>query len=446
MSKISVIIAATIALVVGYLIGQGLGTQPQHSAKPPAAGGEARRANNAAPARAAAREAAAPRPGRPDPSATYRALVGNSPARGATAAKITVVEWSDFECPYCARLNDPLDALVKAHPDEVRIVYKQYPLPNHAHAELAAEASLAAHAQGKFWQMQRALFSHQSALDRQALEGYAAEIGLDVARFKGELDSGKWKAAVAAEAAEGQRLGVMGTPSFFLNGHFHEGYVDAASLESELQAALTDADARLKNGTPRARLYDAIMQTAKAEVEAPPLLEREVRAVDPGPQAPSRGRARAPVTIVEFSDFQCPYCKRAADLLTDVQARYGDDVRVVFRNFPLPYHTNASLAAQAALAAHAQGKFWQMHDQLFAHQNALDRAAIDGFARELGLDMTRFAAALDGGKLTSSVNADVAAGQPFVDGTPTLFVNGHKLTNPALLAQAVSAELEHSRK
>src|SRR5262249_39714286 len=157
------------------------------------------------------------------------------------------------------------------------------------------------------------------------------------------------------------------------------------------------------------------------------LLEETLRAVDPGPEAPSRGRKQAPVTVVEFSDFQCPFCRRAADLIAEVRARYGAEVRVVFRNFPLPYHNSAHLAAEASLAAHEQGKFWEMHDQLFAHQTTLDRAAIDGFARELGLDLARFDAALDHGKFAAAVNADLLAGGPFVEGTPTLFVNGRKL-------------------
>jgi protein-disulfide isomerase len=203
----------------------------------------------------------------------------------------------------------------------------------------------------------------------------------------------------------------------------------------------------MAKGVPRDRYYDRLMRGAKAEVEAPPLVEADARVVDPGPQAPSRGRKQAAVTVVEFSDFQCPYCKRAADVVAGVSKQYGDDVRVVFRNFPLPYHKSAHLAAKAAMAAAAQGKFWEMHDKLFAsNQAALDRAAIDGCARELGLDMGKFAAALDGGKYASAVNADLAAGGQFVDGTPTLFVNGHKLTNPALLAKAVGEELKKRRR
>jgi protein-disulfide isomerase len=395
-----------------------------------------------------AQAVARPRPGRPDPAAVYRALAGNAPARGGAKPKVTLVEWADFECPFAGRLSPVLEAAVKAHPDDLRVVYKTFPLANHPHAHLAAEASLAAQAQGKFWEMEKLMFTHQSALDRAALIGYAQELRLDVPRFTRELDGGTWKKVVDDAAAEGQRLGVQGTPSFFLDGKFHEGAMPLEQLEGAIATALAEADARIAKGTPRAKLYDTLMKTAKSEVEQPPLVEPEARAVDPGPAAPSRGQAHAPVTIVEFSDFQCPFCKRAASLLADVQKQHGDDVRVVFRNFPLPYHKNAQLAAMAALAAKEQGRFWEMHDKLFANQEALagaTRATLDGYARELGLDVARFDAALDGDKLAKQVNADMLAGGPFVDGTPTLFVNGHKLANPALLSQVVDSELKRRK-
>jgi protein-disulfide isomerase len=262
-----------------------------------------------------------------------------------------------------------------------------------------------------------------------------------VARFGRELDAGTYKAAADAQAAEGARIGVQATPSFFVNGRFHEGAEPLERLEADFAEASKEADALVAKGTPRGKLYDALMKTALAELPKPALLEPEAHAVDPGPKAPSRGAARAPVTIVEFSDFQCPYCKRAADLLATVRSKYGDRVRIVFRNFPLPYHNQAELAAEAALAAGAQGKFWEMHDQLFAHQGGLDRGVIDGLARTLGLDVARFDAALDGKRFAAAIDADKAAGGALVDGTPTLFVNGHKLSNPGLLAEAVAEEL-----
>ncbi|HEX4458286.1 MAG TPA: thioredoxin domain-containing protein, partial [Polyangia bacterium] len=387
--------------------------------------------------------ASRPQPGRPDPTAVYRATIDDAPVRGAANPKVTLVEWADFECPYCARLNDAIDTVLQRHPDELRVVYKQFPLANHPHGPIAAEASLAAKAQGRFWPMQKALFQHQTQLDRAGLLNLGQSVGLDVAKLATALDAGTYKQAANAESAQGQRLGVASTPAFFIDGKFYSGALPADQLDAAVTQAIAAADARIAKGTPRARLYDALMKTALTEVKQPPVVDALKQDVDPGASAPSRGRRGAPVTIVEFSDFQCPYCKRAASLVEEVQKQHGDDVRVVFRNFPLPYHKNAQLAASAALAAKEQGRFWQMHDELFAHQTSLDRATIDGLAQTLGLDVAKFDAAIDEGKLSDAINKDVAAGLPLVDGTPTLFVNGHKLSNPALLAQAVDGELRH---
>jgi protein-disulfide isomerase len=239
---------------------------------------------------------------------------------------------------------------------------------------------------------------------------------------------------------------VQSTPSFFVDGKFHEGLLAPDALEAVVAGALADADARLHKGVTRKKLYDALMATAKVEVERPPLVDPETHAVDPGASAPSRGRSNAPVTVVEFSDFECPFCKRAASLIADVQAQHAADMRVVFRFFPLPYHKHAQEAALAALAAKQQGHFWEMHDKLFANQNALDRPSLDRFAGELGLDVAKFDAAIDHGALADAVTRDQMAAGSLVDGTPTLFVNGHKLTNPAMLADAVDSALRSTRK
>ncbi|HKP61121.1 MAG TPA: thioredoxin domain-containing protein [Polyangiales bacterium] len=143
----------------------------------------------------------------------------------------------------------------------------------------------------------------------------------------------------------------------------------------------------------------------------------------------SLGPETAKVTIVEFSDFQCPYCAAAHDTVHQVRERYPQ-VRIVFRHFPLAFHEHARIAAQAAMAAHAQGKFWAYHDRLFEHQNALDRKSLEGYAQELGLDVQAFKKGLDDNSFDAQVEADVALGKSVrVDGTPTMFVNGRRAEN-----------------
>jgi len=147
--------------------------------------------------------------------------------------------------------------------------------------------------------------------------------------------------------------------------------------------------------------------------------------------APSFGPEAAKVQIVEFSDFQCPYCSAAAETVKRVREQYADKVHFVFRQFPLSFHANARIAAQAALAAHAQGKFWPMHDRLFEHQDALDRASLEGYAKDVGLDVVAFKKSLDESTGNTTLEADIALGKKAgVDGTPSMFIDGKRVENP----------------
>ena len=140
---------------------------------------------------------------------------------------------------------------------------------------------------------------------------------------------------------------------------------------------------------------------------------------------PSRGAPTAPVTIVEFTDFQCPSCAAMHPVLEEVLKSYGNSVRFVVRDFPLAMHANARKAAEAANSANAQGKFFEYAALLFKRQNALDVPSLKKYASELGLDRARFDAALDGGTFAEEVRRDISDGQLYgIDSTPTIFVNG----------------------
>ena len=148
----------------------------------------------------------------------------------------------------------------------------------------------------------------------------------------------------------------------------------------------------------------------------------------PRQNAPSRGPANAPVTIQIFSDFQCPYCALAAPVVRDLESEFGGSIRVVWRNFPLPMHPSARIAAAAALEVYAErggAAFWRFHDALFkAQERGFDDVAIERLARQEGVDPARYRAALDGQAHESSIEADVQAGiAAGIDGTPAFFVN-----------------------
>jgi len=192
--------------------------------------------------------------------------------------------------------------------------------------------------------------------------------------------------------------------------------------------------------------YDTVLAEVQAiAAQLNPLSPELAQAIAAG-DVPSFGPPDAAVTIVEFSDFQCPYCAKAAAVVAEIRADYGDRVRFVFRQFPLEIHPEAHLAAQAALAAHAQGKFWPYHDLLFAHQNALSREALASYAKQLKLDTRTFDRALAEGTYRERVEEDRGLGEKaFVRGTPTLFVDGLRVadpTNAAMVRAAIDAALE----
>jgi len=153
--------------------------------------------------------------------------------------------------------------------------------------------------------------------------------------------------------------------------------------------------------------------------------EAKPLAATPRKEAPSRGPADARVTVEEWSDFQCPFCSRGAQTVTQLRQKYGDKIRIVFRQAPLPFHDHARQAALASLAAHEQGRFWEFHDALFAHQNALDRASLEALAGKLGLDVARFRRSLDANTWGAYVDQELAEMRSRgIQGTPTFFING----------------------
>ena len=147
------------------------------------------------------------------------------------------------------------------------------------------------------------------------------------------------------------------------------------------------------------------------------------------PEDPSIGPTSAKVTIVEFSDFQCPYCGKAAATVHQVREQYGDKVRLVFKHHPLPFHKDAPLAHQAAAEANAQGRFWEFHDKLFGNQKAITRADLEADAQALGLDMARFRTALDSSVHKAHIDADASQAMELgASGTPAFFINGRLLS------------------
>ncbi len=410
---------ATVPLCKGNRQGcQATSESPVLSASPSDRGRRAERASGQ-PVEGIGRPA---KPGRP--------VSTGVPARGPHDAPVVIIEFSDFECPFCGRVAPVLDEIVQAYPNQIRHVFKHSPLPSHSRAPLAHEATLAAGAQGKFWEMHDLLFTNQQRLDADDLVRYAKQLGLDLKAFNHALRSRRYRAVVEQDLTEARGLGVDATPTFFVNGQKLIGARPLADFKKVVETQLKALAGGSQGTGDRQAIKSPEPETAVGSIV-------------------TRGPESAPVTITWFSDLESSLSVKADRLLREVMGLYPDAVRVVFRHRPLEFHVGALLAHEAALAAGEQGKFWQMHDLILAKQRALTREDLIGHAERLGLDLESFTAALDGHAYRAAVERDLAeARRREVRGTPVFFVNGRRIDGIQPLARfqdAIDAELEEAR-
>lgn len=390
------------------------------------------------------------------------------PATGAAQPLVTIVEFSDFQCPFCSRLADTLHEVARDYGNDVKLVFKQLPLPMHANAEPAARAALAAHQQGKFWELHDELFANQQALGEAQLAAYASALGLDMDRWRKDFVSPAIKEHVAADKALSTTLEIRSTPTFYVNGKFFKGAQQPEQVRAIIDQELLAARKLLDAGVPRAELYARFLHAApelpgwKPEAPAPdgapdgapqPAAAPDEAAADPnepehvygeasrapnyavpvGEGRPTRGPADALVTIIEFGAFDCEECRALQPTLQKLLAKYPKDVRLVFRQ--LAEDIEPRRMAQIALAAHAQGKFWQAHDALMALEGGLAADSPTTLAKQLGLDAEKFLADLrDPEGPLQQIKDDVATIDVFRGEAPAplFFVNGRYLDrNPS---------------
>ena len=358
------------------------------------------------------------RPGLPAPSqrpqATSLLRMGSAPAMGSGNAKLTMVEFSDFECDFCANYAGQVFPQIQRDyidPGKIKYVSMNFSLPMHPNAPQAAQASLCAGDQGKYWEMHRLLFATQGNVSATNLLIFAAALGLDTNAFQQCLLSRKFDAQLKQNVAEGHSAGVAGTPTFLFG--------------------LTEADGtfirplKTLNGQ---KPYAAFKQTIDSLLQSPASTVLTQQVFLDITNAPFKGNEEAKLTVVEFTDYQCPFCGHYAhETLPGILRDYVDSgkVKYVMLNFPLQVHHDAPQAAQAALCAGEQGRFWDMHDRLFADQQALNTNAFLADAKAIGLDVAQFQTSLLSGKYGSTILANAKQGlQAGVLGTPTFFI-GH---------------------
>jgi protein-disulfide isomerase len=361
------------------------------------------------------------------------------PVWGARNAPVTIVEFADFQCPFCERVEPTLAQLREAYgPDKLRIVWKNDPLPFHPNARGAAEAAVGVFAlagSDAFWRFHDAAFGHRGELSEDSYVAWATASGVsDATVFRSGLRSRTWSAKVDADLALAKTAGAVGTPWFFVNGIRLEGAQPVDVFRKLVDAQLAAAQAKIAGGTPPARVYAVL---SKENAAAQPAESDEDQEDDkqtyriPLGKSPVRGNAAAPITIVEFADYQCPYCVRAEVTMRELQKRYGDQLRFVFKDQPLAFHPRAEPAAQAALEVRSEkgdGAFWAMHDALFDHHDDLGDDALVRLAQGAGARPDAVRAAIAGHTHADSINADEDVADDFeVEGTPQFFVNGRHL-------------------
>ena len=367
----------------------------------------------------------------PDPAAEMAVPVGQSAAKGSEQALVTIVEFSEFQCPFCSRVGPTIAQIMETYGDDVRVVFKHRPLDFHDRAMPAAQAAVAAQNQGKFWEYHDLLFANQQALGDEDLIRYAEQLGLNIEQFRADMASPATAARIQEDMQLADRLAAGGTPHFFVNGIRIRGAVPFENFRTVIDEQLAIARAAVDGGAARATIYDTLQ--ADAITGPAPMIQPPAEAAAPaepeGPfditvnGQPTLGPENAPATFVVYSDFTCGYCGRFHTTVYEALQGYEDRVRVVFKQYP---RSQPPIHAVAALAAHAQGKFWEYHDQLFI-QRAASREDFIRIATELGLNVEQFTAALDDPALAARANEERDEGSRFgVRGTPTWFVNGNR--------------------
>jgi protein-disulfide isomerase len=372
-----------------------------------------------------------PKPQAPPPEDTTIwkvPVMDDDPVNGPADALVTIVEFSDFQCPFCGRVEPTITQLMQDYKGDLRIVWKDNPLPFHPRAKPAATLARFAYEKGGdkgFWAAHNALFEGQKNLEDDGLQEIAKKLGLPWDKIKAAIAEDKYNERFTASIDLAGDYEARGTPHFFINGRRLSGAQPPEKFKEIIDAQLVIAKGLVSKGVPRDKVFREVMKTAKGAAEPE---KKDVAA--PTKDNPFKGPENAKVVIQEFSDFQCPFCSRVGPTVEEVIKAYPKDVKVVWRNMPLPFHADAPLAAEAAREIFVQAGnkgFWKYHDKLFGNQQAIKRPDLEKYAEELGgIDMAKFKAALDSHKHKDFIDQDAAVGNKAgVGGTPGFVINGY---------------------
>ncbi|MEM9774783.1 MAG: thioredoxin domain-containing protein [Chloroflexota bacterium] len=388
-------------------------------------------------------------------------------ALGDPDAPIRIVEFTDYQCPFCGRHSaETMPIIIQELIDTGRAYYvlKDFPLDSiHPDARQGSVAARCAGEEGLYWEMHDAIFANQAAWGQggvtpetinQVFVGLANNLGIDVAAFETCLIDGRYDDAIEANYQEGVAEQISGTPSFFIDGYFLSGAQPFEVFDLVVSAVEEGTIENLFREAYESQVEQYRRQIAaqQAQAQAP---QQPTGPVEVGIDGdPFIGDPDAPITIIEFTDYQCPFCVRHFEnTYPTIKEEYIDTgiVKYVFKDFPLNFHPEADEASEAARCANDQGAFFEMHDLLFSNQpewggNPDHISIFIGYAGEIGLDSAVFAECLNSGKYTELVQSQLEEGYALgVSGTPTFFINGNIFVGAQPLesfAQAIDSLLQ----
>lgn len=418
----------------------------------------------------------------PAPEDSPLVPANDAPFLGRATAKVTIVEFSDFQCGYCARAMDLAHIIMEDYEEgEVRFVYRNFPIARHSEAAPAARAALAANEQGRFWEYHDLLFAHQSELSSELMESFATDLGLDMSQFRSSWTGDETEAALAHDVELFRTLGFNGTPSFVINGRVIVG-APLSDFLAVIDEEIAEVDDLLADGVPMSEVYrrrvEVNRQAAEAEdgeevddtqptpsdetgesEDEPPgeqpqpegeeaqedgadALERLTLATEgllnisphpderlvliPAEIMPDRAE-EGTVRIEIYADYSSPEYPPLGQALQRLHDDYGDDIQLQFQAFFEPSNETAMLVSAALSAAEEQGSLMDFHRFLIMSEQDLTRENLENLALQTNLDLELFRTALEQFEQPDEAPGHEGAHETDISVTPTVFVGDYRM-------------------
>jgi len=361
----------------------------------------------------------------------YKVPLGTSVFKGPANAPVTIINFSDFQCPFSKRSVGMIDQIMKKYDGKVKYVFKHFPLGFHKLAKPAALAAIAAQKQGKFWEYYAILFDNIKSISNENLLKWAEKLKLDMDKFESDRNSERAGRILQNETATGRKFGVRGTPTLFVNGQKVVG-ADRKKIERIIVNQIAVGERHIAKG-----IKDVYAHIVKDGIEqytppkrSPKQISEDVYRFDIPKHTPIWGAKDAIVTMILIDDFECPFCYRLFKTYEEIKKEYAGKIRIAFINLPLKFHKKARPLAIGAMAAHKQDKFWEMYDLIFKSKNVWKKAKnIDEWlvsqAKELELDIPKFKRDLKSQAVEGYINTDMKITKKMgIRGTPGTLING----------------------